>query len=103
MYALIEYKGKQYKAEKGTKLTVDKLSEKEGSKIDIDTVLLVSDGDKINVGAPYVSGAKVSATVGSSFRSRKVIIHKHKAKKNYHRTQGHRQSYTCITVDDIIG
>ncbi len=103
MYALIEYKGKQYKAEKGAKLTVDKLSEKEGAKIDIDTVLLVSDGDKISVGTPYVSGAKVSATVDSSFRSRKVIIHKHKAKKNYHRTQGHRQGYTCITVDDIIG
>jgi len=103
MYALIEYKGKQYKAEKGVKLVVDKLSEESGSKIDIDTVLLISDGDKVTVGTPYVSGAKVSATVGDSFRERKIIVYKHKAKKNYHRTQGHRQGHTCITVDNIVG
>ncbi len=103
MYALIEYKGKQYKAEKGAKIIVDKITAEAGSKIDIDTVLLISDGDKISVGSPYVNGAKVSATVGDTFRSRKVLIHKHKAKKNYHRTQGHRQGYTGITVDDIIG
>ena len=52
MYALIEYKGKQYKAEKGAKLVVDKLSAESGSKIDIDTVLLISDGDKVTVGNP---------------------------------------------------
>ena len=103
MYALIEYKGKQYKAEQGAKLVVDKLSEESGSKIDIDTVLLISDGDKVTVGTPYVSGAKVSATVGDSFRERKIIVYKHKAKKNYHRTQGHRQAHTCITVDNIVG
>lgn len=103
MYALIEYKGKQYKAEKGAKLKIDKLTAESGSKIDIDTVLLVSDGDKVSVGSPYVSGAKVSATVGDTYRDRKVIVFKHKAKKNYHRTKGHRQAYTYITVDDIIG
>ena len=103
MYALIEYKGKQYKAEKGAKLVVDKLSAESGSKIDIDTVLLISDGDKVTVGTPYVSGAKVSATVGDSFRERKIIVYKHKAKKTYHRTQGHRQAHTCITVDNIVG
>lgn len=101
MYALIEYKGKQYKAEKGAQIAVDKLCAEAGSKIDIDTVLLLSDGDHVSVGSPYVSGAKVSATVGDSFRDRKVIIHKHKAKKSYHRTQGHRQGYTFITIDDI--
>ena len=60
MYATIEFKGKQYKAEKDVVLTVDKLDAEKGSKIDIDTVLLVSDGDKISVGAPYVKGAKVT-------------------------------------------
>lgn len=102
MYALIEYKGKQYKAEKGVRLVVDKVSENAGTKIDIDKVLLLSDGDKVSVGAPYVSGAKVSATIGETFRTRKVLVHKHKAKKSYHRTYGHRQGYTYITVDDII-
>ena len=109
MYALIEYKGKQYKAEKGAKLVVDKLSAESGSKIDIDTVLLISDGDKVTVGTPYVSGAKVSATVGDSFRERKIIVYKRNyvtnkyLKENYHRTQGHRQAHTCITVDNIVG
>ncbi|MFC2478492.1 MAG: 50S ribosomal protein L21, partial [Treponema socranskii subsp. buccale] len=56
MYALIEYKGKQYKAEKGAVLTVDKLSEEKGATVELDSVLLVSDGDKISVGAPYVAG-----------------------------------------------
>ena len=102
MYALIEYKGKQYKAEKGAKLVVDKLSAEAGSKIDIDTVLLISDGNKISVGTPYVGGAKVSATVGNTFRDRKIIVYKEKSKKNYHRTKGHRQGHTCITIDDIV-
>lgn len=103
MYALIDYKGKQYKVEKGNKILVDKLSVEEGSKIDIDTVLMISDGDKISIGRPYVSGAKVAVTVGSSVRDRKVLVYKHKSKKNYHRTRGHRQAYTNIVVEDIIG
>ncbi len=103
MYALIEFKGKQYKAEKGAKLVVDKLNEEAGTKLDIDTVLLINNEGKTSVGTPFVSGAKVSVTVGDSFRSRKIIIHKHEAKKNYHRTKGHRQGYSYITVDEIIG
>ena len=66
MYALVEYKGKQYKAEKGAVLSVDKLDAEKGAKIDVDTVLLVSDGDKISVGAPYVKGAKVQIVVEDS-------------------------------------
>lgn len=101
MYALIEYKGKQYKAEKGTVLTVDKLSEEKGSTLELDSVLLVSDGDKISVGAPYVAGAKVKIAVGETFRDKKVLVFKYKAKKDYHRLIGHRQAYTKVTVTDI--
>ena len=101
MYATIEFKGKQYKAEKGAVLTVDKLDAEAGSKIDIDTVLLVSDGDKVTVGTPYVSGAKVSVTVGESFKDKKVLVLKYKSKKDYHRLIGHRQQYTNVTVDSI--
>ena len=101
MYATIEFKGKQYKAEKGAVLTVDKLDAEAGSKIDIDTVLLVSDGDKVTVGTPYVSGAKVSVTVGESFKDKKVLVLKYKSKKDYHRLIGHRQQYTKVTVDSI--
>ena len=101
MYALIEYKGKQYKAEKGTELTVDKVSEEKGSTISVDSVLLVSDGDNVSVGTPYVLGARVQMEVGESFRDKKVLVFKYKSKKDYHRLHGHRQEYTKLTVKDI--
>lgn len=102
MYALVEYKGKQYKAEKGAVLSVDKLDAEKGAKIDVDTVLLVSDGDKISVGAPYVKGAKVQIVVEDSFRDKKVLVLKYKSKKDYHRLIGHRQQYTNVRVEDIV-
>ena len=102
MYALVEYKGKQYKAEKGAVLSVDKLDAEKGAKSDVDTVLLVSDGDKISVGAPYVKGAKVQIVVEDSFRDKKVLVFKYKSKKDYHRLIGHRQNYTNVRVEDIV-
>ena len=102
MYALVEYKGKQYKAEKGAVLSVDKLDAEKGAKIDVDTVLIVSDGDKISVRAPYVKGAKVQIVVEDSFRDKKVLVFKYKSKKDYHRLIGHRQNYTNVRVEDIV-
>ncbi|MBE6351414.1 MAG: 50S ribosomal protein L21 [Treponema sp.] len=102
MYATIEFKGKQYKAEEGVVLTVDKLDAEQGSKIDIETVLLVSDGDKISVGTPYVKGAKVQVVVEESFKDKKVLVFKFKSKKDYHRLIGHRQQYTKVRVEKII-
>ena len=102
MYATIECKGKQYKAEEGVVLTVDKLDAEQGSKIDIETVLLVSDGDKISVGTPYVKGAKVQVVVEESFKDKKVLVFKFKSKKDYHRLIGHRQQYTKVRVEKII-
>jgi large subunit ribosomal protein L21 len=103
MYALVEYKGKQYKAEKGAQLQVDLIDAEKGTKIDIDTVVFVSDDGKATVGAPYVKGAKVQIVVGDSFKDDKVIVYKYKRKKDYHRTIGHRQRYTFVTVENIIG
>lgn len=103
MYALVEYKGKQYKAEKGASIQVDLIDAEKGSKIDIDTVLMVSDGEKATIGAPYVKGAKVQVVVGDSFKDKKVIVYKYKRKKDYHRTIGHRQRYTMVTVENIVG
>ena len=102
MYATIEFKGKQYKAEKDLVLTVDKLDAEKGTKIDIDTVLLTSDGDKINVGTPYVKGAKVTVVVEESFRDKKVLVFKYKSKKDYHRLIGHREQYTKVTVQNVV-
>lgn len=102
MYALVDFKGKQYKAEKGALLKVDKIDAEPGSAIDIDSVLLVS-GDTITVGSPYVQGAKVSATVESHEKGSKIVVFKYKPKKDYRRKQGHRQQYSIIKVGDITG
>ena len=103
MYALVEYKGKQYRAEKGAVLSVDRLDAEKGAAIDINTVLLVSDDSgKATVGAPYVKGAAVKAVVEDSYRDRKIIVLKYKSKKDYRRTLGPRQYHTKIRVEDII-
>jgi large subunit ribosomal protein L21 len=102
MYALVEIKGKQYKAEKGSKLTVDLLDQEKGSKVEFDSVLLTSDKE-VKVGTPYVKDAKVSATVEDHFKDKKVTVLKFKRRKSYRRKQGHRQQYTVIKVNDIKG
>ena len=103
MYALVEILGKQYKAEEGKDLVVDKLSMEEGSSYVIEKVLALVDGDSAKFGAPYVEGAKVSATVGGEFRGEKVKVYKFHRRKGYRRTQGHRETYTTIKVEKIEG
>jgi large subunit ribosomal protein L21 len=100
MYALVEFQGKQYKAEKGALIKVDKIEAEPGAAINIDKVLLVS-GDSVKVGSPYVQGAKVSATVESHGKDSKIIVFKYKPKKDYRRKQGHRQQYSIIKIKDI--
>ena len=102
MYALMEFKGKQYKAEKGALLQVDKIDAEPGTEVDIDSVLLVS-GDNVAVGTPYVEGAKVKAVVEAHKKAKKIIVFKFKAKKDYRRKQGHRQQYSVIKIQDIVG
>jgi len=102
MYALIEFKGKQYKAEKGALLQVDKIDAEPGSELNIDSVLLVS-GDTVSVGAPYVQGASVQAVVEGHTKAKKVIVFKYKPKKDYRRKTGHRQDYSVISIQDIVG
>ena len=101
MYVLVEFKGKQYKAEKGSLLKVDKIDAEPGTALDIDPVLLVS-GETVVVGAPYVKGAKVSATVESHGKDDKIVVFKYKPKKDYRRKKGHRQQYSIIKIGDII-
>jgi large subunit ribosomal protein L21 len=101
MYALVEIKGKQYKAVKGSVLKVDRYDAAVGDSLEFDTVLLVSDENETKVGAPYVAGAKVTATIGDTVKDKKVIVFKKKRRKGYKKTQGHRQKYTMLTVEDI--
>ena len=109
MYALVEIKGRQYKAEKGALLKINKIDAEPGSKLDIDSVLLLSKGEgpskgeDVVVGTPYVAGAKVSAVVESHAKDKKIIVFKYKSKKDYRRKQGHRQQYSIIKIEDIVG
>lgn len=103
MYALVEIAGKQYKAEPGATLRVDLLDSEAGAALDMDSVLLVSDGESVKVGTPYVDGARVKATVTGHTKGDKVTVFKFKRRKNYRRKQGHRQQYSVIKVEEIVG
>ncbi|MDR1786944.1 MAG: 50S ribosomal protein L21 [Treponema sp.] len=104
MYAIVEFKGRQYRAEKGAVLKVARVDAEPGAKLDIETVVLVSDaeGSGILVGTPYVAGALVRAAVESHGKDKKIIVFKYKPKKDYRRKQGHRQDYTTIKVEEIV-
>jgi large subunit ribosomal protein L21 len=102
MYALMEFKGKQYKAEKGALIKVDRVDAEPGAALNIDSVLLLS-GDTVTVGAPYVQGAQVQAVVAGHEKGRKIIVFKYKPKKDYRRKQGHRQNYSILKIEDITG
>jgi len=101
MYAVIKTGGKQYRVVPGEKLKVEKLAGDVGSDIVLDQVLMVADGDKVTVGAPIVKGASVKATVISHGRHDKVMIFKMRRRKHYRKTQGHRQDYTEIQIQNI--
>ena len=103
MYAVIKSGGKQYRVESGAQVRVESLVADVGSAISFDEVLLVGNGDKVKVGAPLVSGAKVKATVVSHGRGEKVKIFKLRRRKHFQKTQGHRQNYTEVRIDEISG
>lgn len=101
MFAIIRTGGKQYKVSKDTYINVEKLDAKQGDKITITDVLLLSDGDKTTVGAPVVNGASVTVEVLDQIRDDKVIIFKKRRRQNYRRKNGHRQHLTTIKIVDI--
>ena len=101
MYAIIETCGKQYKVSEGDVVLFEKLEAEEGKKVKFDKVILVSDEGKVEVGTPYVKGAKVEGKVIAHGKAKKIIVFKYKAKKNYRRKQGHRQPYTKVEITSI--
>jgi large subunit ribosomal protein L21 len=102
MYAVVEINGKQYRAEQGDVLRVDRLEAEKGAALSMDKVLLVS-GDKVTVGSPYVQGAAVKVVVQEEIKGDKVVVFKYKPKKDYRRTKGHRQRYTLLKIEEIKG
>ena len=97
MYAIFVTGGKQYRAAEGDTIYVEKRDGEAGQTVVFDQVLLA--GDK--VGTPLVDGAKVTGTIEKQGRGKKIIVFKYKAKKNYHKKQGHRQSYTKVVINTI--
>ena len=101
MYAIVRSGGKQYRAEVGATIDVDRLPQNVGESIDLSDVLLVADEADTKIGQPLVAGARVSATVVEQFRGKKIIVYKYRQRTNYRRKQGHRQYYTRLRIDDI--
>lgn len=102
MYAVIETGGKQYKADKGALLRLERLETEVGKTVELDKILLVHDGEKVTVGRPYVAGAKVVGEVTRQARAAKVVSYKYKPRKHSAKIRGHRQYYTQIKVVDVV-
>lgn len=101
MYAIVEIAGKQYKVEKDKFLYTDLLDGKEGAKVEFASVLLLNNGGKTEIGAPFLSGAKVSGKILSHVKDDKVIIFKKKRRKGYRKKNGHRQQLTKVLIEKI--
>jgi large subunit ribosomal protein L21 len=101
-YAIVEDGGKQYKAIEGSTIDLDHFSTEVGEQVDLDRVLLINDGKDVTIGTPYVSRAKVEATVVSQIKGPKIVVFKYKPKIRYRVKQGHRQRYTRLRIDSIL-
>jgi|SRR5262245_47153917 large subunit ribosomal protein L21 len=103
MFAVIATGGKQYRVQEGSVLRVERLPAEAGASVEFDQVLLVGQGASVKVGAPFISGGKVVATVQAHGKGDKVRIVKFRRRKHYKREKTHRQPYTEIKVTSIVG
>jgi large subunit ribosomal protein L21 len=101
MYAIVATGGKQYRVKEGEKLRVEKLSAEVGDTLELDKVLMVGEGEDVKIGAPYLEGAKVTATVAANGRGDKVKIVKFRRRKHHRKQMGHRQAFTEIEITGI--
>lgn len=103
MYAVIETGGKQYRVQEGDVVFIEKVAGNEGESLSFDKVLLVSNGEEVNVGKPYVNGVSVTGNIVEQGKSKKIVVYKFKRKKDYRKKQGHRQPYTKVKIEKING
>jgi len=102
MHAVIKTGGKQYRVRSGEQLRVELMTAEVGASVSFDEVLMVGEGDTAKVGAPLVPGARVKATVVAHGRGDKVHIFKLRRRKHFQKSQGHRQSYTEVRIDEVV-
>ena len=103
MYAVVKTGGKQYKVAPGEKLKVEQIPADVGASVILDQVLMVGEGESVRIGQPTVAGATVQATVVAHGRGEKVKIFKMRRRKHYQKHQGHRQNFTELKIDAIVG
>jgi large subunit ribosomal protein L21 len=103
MYAVVKTGGKQYRVVAGDKLKVEQIPADVGAEVILDQVLMVGEGESVRLGQPILSGASVKATVVSHGRGEKVKIFKMRRRKHYQKHQGHRQNYTELKIEAIVG
>ncbi|HAX97195.1 MAG TPA: 50S ribosomal protein L21 [Prolixibacteraceae bacterium] len=103
MYAIVEIAGQQFKVEKDKKVFVHRLPLEEGTSVEFDRVLLVDNEGSVSVGTPVVEGAKVTAKVLEHTKGDKVLVFKKKRRKSYQKMNGHRQSFTQVLIEEIVG
>jgi large subunit ribosomal protein L21 len=103
MYAVIQTGGKQYRVKSGEQVKVESLAAEVGAAVSFDRVLMLGEGDGVRVGAPFVNGAAVKATVVAQGRGEKIRIFKLRRRKHFAKTQGHRQGFTELRIDEIVG
>ena len=103
MYAVIKTGGKQYRVALGEKIKIEQIPADVGAQIVLDQVLLVGDGSNVRLGQPIVAGATVNATVLAHGRGDKIRIFKMRRRKHYQKHQGHRQGFTELKIDGIVG
>ena len=101
MYAVIETGGKQYKVSEGDVIFIEKLEAAEGEAVTFDKVLVLADGEYVNIGTPTVAGATGTAKVEKQGKAKQIYVFKMKRKKNYRRKKGHRQPFTKVTIEKI--
>jgi ribosomal protein L21 len=102
MYAIVDIAGQQFKVEQEKKIFVHRLKAEEGESLTFDKVLLIDNDGNVKVGAPYIDGASVTATVLTHLKGDKVIVFKKRRRKGYKKKNGHRQYLTQIKIDNII-
>ncbi len=103
MYAIVDIAGQQFKVEKERKIFVHRLDANEGETVEFEKVLLLDNNGSVTIGAPTIGGAKVTAKVLAHVKGEKVIVFKKKRRKTYRKKNGHRQCFTQIQIENILG
>ena len=101
MYAVIETGGKQYRVASGNEVKLEHLLGEVGDTVTFDRVLLTADGENVSIGRPYLDNSKVVGRITRQGKDRKIVVFKYKKRKGYRRTQGHRQQFTLVSIENI--